>query len=160
MRFFLILLFIINFAFARQDLYFLPNDSDKSINAISKLITNSKNSIDIAMYNFTYKKLAKLLKQSVKEGKEVTVIMDKNKVSEEKDTLYNYLKDSGIKVILTNKKLHIKMAIFDKETVAFGSINWKKKSFNKDYEILYISDKKKIVKDLNDVFKKLLLENK
>ncbi|RXJ86471.1 phospholipase D-like domain-containing protein [Arcobacter sp. CECT 8985] len=160
MKILLILLFSFIISFAKEDLYFLPDDSNQSIKEVSTLIENAKKSIDIAMYNFTYKKFAKLLKQSVKEGKKVTVIMDKKKVSKEEDTLYKYLKDSGIDVVLTKNKLHIKMAIFDKQIAVFGSANWKKKSFNKDYEIVYVTDKPKVVKRLNSVFSKLLLENK
>jgi phosphatidylserine/phosphatidylglycerophosphate/cardiolipin synthase-like enzyme len=112
------------------------------------------------MYNFTYKKFAKLLNDSVKRGVRVTVILDKKKALEEKKTQYDYLVKNGIDVILLENKLHIKMAIIDKKSVIFGSANWKKKSFKSDYEILYISDDKKMLSRFNHIFKELLQEYK
>lgn len=154
-RIFLVIILCLNFSFAKQTLYFLPKESKDSIEHLTKLINNSKISIDVAVYNFTYKKLAKLLKNRAKAGIKVTVILDKKKVKEEKKSQYKYLVNNGVNVILTDNKLHIKMAIFDKKKVLFGSANWKKNSFTKDYEIIYINDEKKVVKKLNKVFNEL-----
>lgn len=154
-RVFLILILCVNFSFAKDSLYFLPSESKKAMKELTTLIKESQNSIDVAMYNFTYKKLAKLLAKRVKSGVAVTVILDKKKVSHEEDTQYKYLVKNGIKVILSSNKLHIKMAIFDKKVALFGSANWKKNSFSKDYEIVYINDDKKILKKLNKVFNEL-----
>lgn len=155
LRIFLVIILCINISFAKESLYFLPKESKQSIEHLTTLIENSKSTIDVAVYNFTYKKLAKLLKKKAKDGVKITVILDKKKVKEEKNTQYKYLVDNGIDVILTKNKLHIKMAIFDKKRVLFGSANWKKSSFTKDYEIIYINDHKKVVKKLNKVFNEL-----
>ena len=143
MKLFLILLLSINI-FAQDKLYFLPADSKKAIKHIEKLIENSNTSIDIAMYNFGYSKFARLLESAQKRGEKVNIFYDK--------------KDVNFKNIISkqvDKKLHTKIAIFDKKTVIFGSPNWTKKSFKANYEVLYITDDKKIVSKFYQFFREL-----
>jgi phosphatidylserine/phosphatidylglycerophosphate/cardiolipin synthase-like enzyme len=143
MKLFLILLISINI-YAQNTLYFFPKDADKAKNDIEKLIKNSKQSIDIAMYNFEYKKFARLLDIANKRGVKVKIFYDK------KDEDFK-----GIETKKVDKKLHTKIAIFDKKIVAFGSPNWTKKSFKENYEVLYITDDKKLVSKFNKFFKSL-----
>lgn len=143
MKLFLILLLSISL-YAQNSLYFFPKDAKKAKNEIEKLINNSKQSIDIAMYNFGDKKLAKLLDKAHKRGVKIKVFYDK------KDVDFN-----EVKVKTLDKKLHTKIAIFDKKIVVFGSPNWTKKSFKKNYEVLYITDDKKLLKEFNKFFKSL-----
>ncbi|WP_164968816.1 phospholipase D-like domain-containing protein [Malaciobacter mytili] len=158
MRVIVLFFIFFNLSFSSQ-LYFLPKESKEATNKLITLIEKSSSSIDIAVYNFTYKKLAKALKDRAKKGVKVTVILDKEKVNEEEKTQYKYLKKEGINIVLTSNKLHIKMAIFDKKTALFGSANWKKDSFTKDYEILYFTDENKTLDKLNSIFKELEKEN-
>jgi phosphatidylserine/phosphatidylglycerophosphate/cardiolipin synthase-like enzyme len=143
MKLFLIILLSISL-YAQNSLYFFPQDAKKAKNDIEKLIKNSKRSIDIAMYNFGHKKLAKLLDKAQKMGVVVKVFYDK------KDVDFKSVETKKV-----NKKLHTKIAIFDKKTVVFGSPNWTKKSFKENYEVLYITDDKKLVKKFNKFFKSL-----
>lgn len=143
MKLFLILLLSISL-YAQNSLYFFPKDAKKAKNEIEKLINSSKQSIDIAMYNFGDKKLAKLLDKAHKRGVKIKVFYDK------KDVDFN-----EVKVKTLDKKLHTKIAIFDKKIVVFGSPNWTKKSFKKNYEVLYITDDKKLLRQFNEFFKSL-----
>jgi len=143
MKLFLILLLSINI-YAQNRLYFFPKDANKAKNHIEKLIKNSKTSIDIAMYNFKHKKFAKLLNIAHKRGVNIKIFYSKKDVE-----LDNICKK------ITDKKLHTKIAIFDKKTVVFGSANWTKKSFKENYEVLYITDDKKLVSLFNKFFKEL-----
>ena len=143
MKLFLILLISINI-YASEKLYFLPQDAKKAQKHIERLIKNSKSSIDIAMYNFGHKKFAKLLNKAHKRGVNVKVFYSK------KDVELN-----GISINITERKLHTKIAIFDIETVIFGSSNWTKKSFTENYEVLCITDDKKAVSEFNNFFKGL-----
>lgn len=143
MKLFLILLLSISL-YAQNSLYFFPKDAKKAKNDIEKLINNSKYSIDIAMYNFGHKKLTKLLLKAKKRGVKVEVFYDKKDVD---------FKDIETKTV--DKKLHTKIAIFDKKTVVFGSPNWTKKSFKENYEVLYITDDKKLLSKFNKFFKSL-----
>jgi len=143
MKLFLILLISINI-YASEKLYFLPQDAQKAKKHIERLIKNSKLSIDIAMYNFGHKKFAKLLNKAHNRGVKVKVFYSK------KDVEFD-----GINTKITDRKLHTKIAIFDKETVVFGSANWTKKSFTENYEVLYITDDETIVSQFNEFFKEL-----
>ncbi len=143
MKLFLILILSINI-YASDKLYFLPKDSQKAKKDIERLIKTSKKTIDIAMYNFGYKKFAKLLNNAHKRGVKVTIFYDK------KDVEFD-----NISIKKTDKKLHTKIAIFDKKIVVFGSPNWTKKSFKENYEVLYITDDKKILSQFNEFFKEL-----
>ncbi|MDD2448746.1 MAG: phospholipase D-like domain-containing protein [Sulfurimonas sp.] len=143
MRLFIILLLSISL-YAKDSLYFFPQDAKAAQDKIEKLINNSKHSIDIAMYNFGDKKLAKLLSKAQKRGVSVKVFYDK------KDVDFKNIDAKTLK-----KKLHTKIAIFDKKTVLFGSPNWTKKSFKENYEVLYITDDKKLLAKFNEFFQTL-----
>ncbi len=158
MRLIALILIFFNLSFT-SEVYFLPKESKEATSKLISLIENSHSSIDIAMYNFTYKKLANALKEAVKRGVEVTVILDKKKVQQEKKTQYKNLQKENINIILSSNKLHMKMAIFDKKIALLGSANWKKNSFIKDYEVLYFTNENKTLDKLNLIFKELIKEN-
>ena len=143
MKIFLILIITINI-YALDKLYFFPKDAKEARKSIEKLIKNSKESIDIAIYNFGDKKFAKLLDKAKKRGLYVNIFYDKKTID-----------FKNIKAKKVDKKLHTKIAIFDKKIVVFGSPNWTKKSFKENYEVLYITDDTKIVSKFNDFFKTL-----
>nr|WP_321267795.1 phospholipase D-like domain-containing protein [uncultured Sulfurimonas sp.] len=143
MKIFIILLLSISL-YAKDALYFFPQDAKKAQNEIEKLINNSNQSIEIAMYNFGHKKIAKLLDEAQKRGVEVKVFYGKKDVN---------FKNIDAKTV--DRKLHTKIAIFDKKTVVFGSPNWTKKSFKNNYEVLYITDDAKLLAKFNEFFKTL-----
>ena len=126
----------------------MPNDSKKVKSKIVKLLKNATTSIDIAMYNFTYKKFNKAINKAIKNGVKVTLIYKKSKL--------NF--SDKITLIKTKRKQHIKLAIIDNRYIIYGSANWKKESFGKNYEIINITDDKKRVKRFREIFK-LLKEN-
>ncbi|MAC84018.1 MAG: nuclease [Arcobacter sp.] len=132
-----------------NQVYFLPDEADETKDNIFNLIKNAKKSISIGMYNFSYKKLAKQLVASSKNGVNIKIILDKSKVSKD-DKIYKYFKKNGITVKIADKKLHTKLAVFDEKIAVMGSINWTKESFKDNYEIvLFTKDKKTINKMLN-----------
>lgn len=154
MRLLFILLCIINFSFAKSELYLLPQEANKAKEDIVSLINDSQKSITIAMYNFSYKKFAKALVKAKKRGVDITVIFDKKKIKEE-DSLYGYLKDKGIKTYVADEKMHLKVALFDNKTMLLGSTNFTKKSFSENYEILMTSENKKHIKKLQSFIEEL-----
>ena len=147
-KLFLLILLSIS-SFAVDTIYFLPQDSNKAKKHIVKLINNAQSKIDIAMYNFTYKKFAKALDKASKNNVDVTIVYDKTKLKFNKN----------IKLIKSKRKQHIKMAIIDDKYVIFGSANWKKESFSENYEIINITDNKKKLKKFIKIFKQLKEEN-
>ena len=84
-----------------NELFTLPDESNFLKEKIRYEILSSKESIFIAMYNFSYKNIAKDLIKASKNGVKVTVVLDKTKV-EANDKIYNFLKEANIKVIIPN----------------------------------------------------------
>jgi phosphatidylserine/phosphatidylglycerophosphate/cardiolipin synthase-like enzyme len=134
-KLFLILLFVTSLL-SVDKLYFIPDEKKEFQEDLFSLLENAKSSIKIAMYNFEHKKLARVLKKKSRNGIDVTVFYYK------KDVEF-YKKIDAIKV--ERRKLHTKLAIIDNETIVFGSSNWSKKSFKKNYEMNYITDREELV---------------
>lgn len=140
---------------ANDTLFLLPKESKNAQQHIEMLIEKSQHSIDVAMYNFSLKDFAKALVKAQKNGIEVTVFLDAEKIKE-KSSEYDYLRKNGVRVVVMGKeKLHTKLAIFDKHTAVFGSSNWTKESFDENYEIIYVSKQQEVVEKLNQFIKEL-----
>lgn len=130
--------------FAKERLYFLPQDSKEAKNDIIGLIDGAQTSIDVAMYNLSYKKIIKALEKAKKRGVDVKIYYEK---SDQDIGSMNLYKD--------DRKLHTKIMMIDSSIVSFGSLNWTKKSFGENYEVMYMTDRKKIVKEFVKFFKGL-----
>lgn len=143
------MIFISSSLFGKDKIYFLPNEADIAKEKIVKLLKNADTSIDIAMYNFTYKKFNKAIKKAVKNGAKVTIIYNKTKLKFSKE----------IELIKTKRKQHIKLAIIDDKYAIYGSANWKKESFGENYEIVNITDDKQRVKKFIEIFRELKIKN-
>ena len=137
------------YTFGFDKVYFMPNDSSEAKEHIVKILKNANSTIDIAMYNFTYKKFNKAIKKAIKNGVKVTIIYNKTKLKF----------DKKINLIKTKRKQHIKLAIIDDKFIIYGSANWKKASFGENYEIVNITDDKKRVKKFINIYKQLKEEN-
>ena len=137
-----------------NEIYFLPNKAKLTKEKIIDYINKSKKNIYVSMYNFSYKKFAKPLAKASKKGVDVTVFLDKSKVKKD-DEIYKYLLKKGVKVVVSNKKLHTKIAIFDESTIVLGSTNWTKDSFSKNYEVILFSNDKEIILESLEFLKKL-----
>lgn len=148
-KLFLFLIIFTNIVYALDKIYFLPKDSKKAEKHIIRLLSDANAQIDIAMYNFTYKKFEKALKKASNKKVDITLIYTKTKLN------FN----GKIKLIKSKQKQHIKLAIIDNKYVIFGSANWKKESFGQNYEIINIIDDKKKVQKFIKIFKELKEEN-
>ena len=135
----------------QNHVYFFPKQAEEAKDKIVELIANSKDTIKISMYNFSYKKFAKELVEASKKGVKIQVILDEKKV-EEDDEIYKYLKKNDIEIIISKKKLHTKIAIFDNKIALIGSLNWTKESFEENYESLLMSNNKEIIADIDNFF--------
>ena len=92
------------------------------------------------MYNFSYKSIAKDLIKASKNGIKITVLLDKTKVEEDDDEVYNMLSEANIKVILVeDKKMHLKMLVFDNKIAMIGSLNFTKQSFEENIDMVYFT---------------------
>ncbi|WP_419766817.1 phospholipase D-like domain-containing protein [Arcobacter sp.] len=153
-KIFLVLFLLFSSSFASSKIYFLPKDAKISSEKIISLIDNSKSSIDISMYNLSYKKLINSLNKASKRGVVINLYLDKSKFKKS-DKINNLVKNSGIKYKVLEKKNHLKLALFDKSTAVFGSANWTKESFGDNFEIIYMTDEHKDINQINEIFNSL-----
>lgn len=168
--FYLIIVFVslsINLS-AQENFYLLPQDADKAYQAIINNIDQSKNSIKISIYNFTHKEIAKRLKSAAKRGVKIEIIFDKrsSNTQRRKSMLYYLAKYKNITVyklkgkISKNRKyhgiMHMKIALFDKNRVIFGSANWSRNAFTKNYELLYFTKDYAVAKKFNKYFEQMI----
>jgi len=142
-KIFVVLILLISSTLGFEDVYFLPKDSKKVQKDMEKYITNAKESIDIAMYNLSYRKLVELLNDASNRGVKVKIYYYKKKAD----------LDGNIETIKVLDKLHTKLAIIDKKIVIFGSANWTDETFKDNYEVIYITDRDELAKQFNDFYK-------
>jgi phosphatidylserine/phosphatidylglycerophosphate/cardiolipin synthase-like enzyme len=150
-KIFLISIFMVLNLYSNE-VFILPKQGDEIKDKISDFIQSSKSEIQIAMYNFSYKKFAKDLVDASKKGVNITVFLDAKKVKDDSE-IADFLKKNNIKVVLVKDKMHLKLAIFDSKLAIFGSVNWTKESFEENYELVYISEDKKTINSLSSFMK-------
>lgn len=151
----LILLFSFSTLFAKENLYFLPDQSKEFYKEFKSVIQNAKNSIKLAVYNISDKRVFKLLKEKANEDVSVSIKYDAKKLDDSKP-LQKLCKKRNVQCTSIDKqKQHIKLIIIDNKTALFGSINLTKKSFKENYELIYLIQKDKIVNQLLDIYKKI-----
>lgn len=145
----LLILFLVLNLYSNET-YILPEDSNYLKEKIRYEILTSKESIFVAMYNFSYKSIAKDLIKASKNGTKITVLLDKTKVEEDNE-VYNMLIEANINVILVeDKKMHLKMMLFDNKLALIGSLNFTKKSFEENIDMAYFTKDWKLVGKLKD----------
>ncbi|WP_197972075.1 phospholipase D-like domain-containing protein [Nitrosophilus labii] len=163
-KFFLFLFFSL-FLWA-DEIYILPYEAKPALDTLLKSIDLSKNQIDIAIYSFTNRKIAKHLKKAAKRGVKIRIIFDKESNLYNKRSQLRYLaKYKNIKTyIISGKpfkkndsygKMHMKLMIIDNKRVILGSANYSYSAFGKNYEILYIKDDYKIAKKCEKYFERI-----
>ncbi len=165
-----LLLFIANilsislFANTNGEFFLLPKDKDLALKSIYKSIDLAQNKIDISIYSFTNKKIAKRLKRAAKRGVKIEIIFDDSQSkSKYGKSLIGYLakyknittyKLQGLEAKSKRNRgiMHIKMALIDNKTSIFGSANWTYKAFSKNYETLFITKDYSIAKKFAKFF--------
>lgn len=136
----------------KNELFVLPKQNTELENKLLNLIDSCNKEIIVAMYNFSYKKIGEKLINASKKGLNVLLILDKNKYKENKDFIKE-LENNDIKVILSEEKMHMKVAIFDNNTLLMGSSNWTKESFKENHEILLFTNDTKIILEISNYLK-------
>ena len=127
-----------------QQVYFSPNGHIK--NRIVDEINNSKNSIDIAVFNFTSYGIKSALKKALKRGVQIRIITDQGE-SDDIHSVIGSLLEDGFKIKILkgagkNGLMHNKFAIFDRQLLLTGSYNWTETAEHYNYEnALFLSDK-------------------
>ncbi|MCE3039493.1 phospholipase D-like domain-containing protein [Helicobacter anatolicus] len=152
-----------------DEIYFMPYEKKEALMALQKQILSAKKSIKIAIFSFTNKELAKVLKQQAQKGVQISIIYDLDSNYNSPYSTIGYLaKLQNINACtlqgLENKKgvkkyygiMHQKLVIIDEELVVLGSANWSKNAFENNYENLLITNQKNIVQKANYYYAKML----
>jgi len=136
-------------------IYFSPK-AEVLTNQIRPLIQNSKESIHIAMYYLTHRKIVDDLIDAKNRGVDVKIILDGSFVRDGYAP-HEKLREAGIPVKIENwrSKLHSKNAIFDSKITTLGSTNWTSTAELVNDENMLIVYDEKIAKRVEKNFQKM-----
>ena len=132
-------------AHAHTTHYLFPFDNDVAMQDFVASIEGATDSIEVAIYSFTHKKIAKALKEAAKKGVKVTVIADTKQSRSDYSQLPYLNKYKNISIyLLSGKKarkgylgsMHLKSTVIDQDTVFTGSANYSNSAFSIHYENL------------------------
>ncbi|WP_025209954.1 phospholipase D family nuclease [Hippea sp. KM1] len=143
-------------SFGRQIyVYFTP--SYAALDAIISAINSAKSSIDVAVYDFTSRPLARAIVKAKERGVKIRVLLDR-KANQNKYSKKDFLRSAGIDVRLAiphiawdrEGLMHNKFAIIDKRMVITGSANWTASAFRMNDENVIIINRR----DIANVYEK------
>lgn len=134
-----------------DELMFLPYEAQKAQKELIAWIDRAQNSIDVAMYSFTKRELAKHLRNAAKRGVKIRVLLDYEQNMQDRFSQIGYLAKYRNITVYTIRgkyakhgefygKMHIKLAIIDSKRLVFGSANWSNSAFKRNYELIYFME--------------------
>ncbi|QED23021.1 phospholipase D-like domain-containing protein [Candidatus Deianiraea vastatrix] len=130
--------------------------TNKCEKEVIKLINNSQNSIDIAVYSINNLNIINQLIKAKDRNVKIRILTDSIQAFG-KSSKVKLLHDAGfdIKIHSKDRIMHHKFAIFDNQKAIEGSFNWTYSAANKNAEDCNIFDSEKDVNTLKKRFKKL-----
>lgn len=142
---------------AQTEAYFSPRGG--CTDAIVRLIKGSNRSIDVAIYSFTSKKIAKALIDAHDRGVKVRVIIDEGN-GKSRFCVGPLLEKAGIEVRYKKGSggglMHNKYAIYDGKILSTGSFNWTGSAEKRnDENLVIIRNDPKLVEAFQKNFNKL-----
>ncbi len=150
-----ILLWMQTSAEAAMKAYFSPSLDCE--NQIIRLLNNSVDSVDIAVYTLTNRPIMRAIEKAHNRGVRVRVITDKKQADHYSSVATRlYQKDVPIKINTEFEIEHNKFAIFDGQTLITGSFNWTYSASNKNSEnCLVITDEPELISQYEKRFNTL-----
>ncbi len=124
------------------------SDSAPLQDIIISAVDNTRNSIDVALYNLSIKESAEALLRAKNRGVRVRIIMDEKHVFPKRNQSLQFIMENGfdMRVMRGRNKsgtMHNKFAICDGTMLMTGSCNWSSWAVNMNYENLeFIRDAK------------------
>ncbi|OBV28535.1 nuclease NucT [Helicobacter sp. CLO-3] len=144
------------FSHARSELFMMPYEQAQALKSLQTALKTAQKSIDISIYSFTNRELAKTLRDSAKRGVKVRIIFDEGNRKDSRSVIGYLDKYNNITACLLKGKkaqngnyhgiMHQKMAIIDENLLFIGSANWSKNAFENNYETLFYDDDTHIVR--------------
>jgi phosphatidylserine/phosphatidylglycerophosphate/cardiolipin synthase-like enzyme len=167
----LILLSISAIFLFSSELFFTPFESQQALKKLLTWIDQAHYRIDVAMYSFTNKTIAKRLKNAARRGVCVRVILDHDQNVGDRYSQIGYLAKYENIFVYTIRgkklkrrddfgKMHMKLAIIDSKRLIFGSANWSNSAFKRNYELIYFIEDYALAKKSTKTFERILRKAK
>lgn len=147
---------------AEVKVFFSPNGGCQD--AVIYEIQRARKSIDVAMYAFTSRPIARAILDAYRRGVKVRVVMDKRFATSSRFSKYSFLKKRGIPVKLVSPPpgkggrvglMHHKFAVIDGKVLLTGSFNWTASAEKLNYENLLVFYSERIAKIYEREFERL-----
>ncbi len=143
--------------FSKTEAYFSPEGQIKE--RLIKAIQESKETIDIAIFNFTSHNLRTALVKAKKRGVKIRVITDAKEAQNDEHSLIPTLVQEGFEVRLLKKQgegiMHDKFAVFDQKLLFTGSYNWTESAEKRNYENVLFIPNEEIIKKYEQEFERM-----
>ncbi|PAF47543.1 nuclease [Helicobacter sp. 12S02634-8] len=164
-----LIVFLTTWLAASQSIYFMPYEQKDALKTLINSINTATKSIDVAIYSFTNREIAKSLKNAAKKGVKIRIIYDYESNKDNTYSTIGYLsKYNHIQTCLLQGKkaknrkyngiMHQKLAIIDNHTIFVGSANWSKNAFENNYELLVKSNDGAMITKANSFFSKMFAQ--
>ncbi len=156
MRSLLVLIYLFLFSINITTSHAQISFTNKCEKEVIKLINNSTENIDIAVYSINNLNIIDSLIKAKDRGVKIRILTDRIQAFG-KSSKVKLLHDAGfdIKIHSKDRIMHHKFAIFDNQRAIEGSFNWTYSAANKNSEDCNIFDDEKDIKTLKRRFKKL-----
>lgn len=125
---------------------YFPRYGERSDVKLEEIITKAKESLDIAIFNFTDKDILESILEAKKHDVEIRIITDKMmSLTPIQFFILRKLKKAGIPIKRNSHRgfMHLKITISDKKTVTVASANFTKSSQIKNDEFFMIIQNEK-----------------
>ncbi len=150
---------------AKSELFIMPFEQDSALKSLQGALMRAQKSIDIAIYSFTNREIAKTLRDSAKRGVKIRIIFDESNKNDSRSMIGYLDKYNNITTCLLRGQkaqngryfgiMHQKMVIIDKNLLYIGSANWSKNAFENNYETLFYDDDSYLVNKALKFYEKM-----
>ncbi len=143
-------------AIYRADVYFSPEGQVGK--RIVSAINETKETLDIAIFDFTASEIQAALEQAKKKGVKIRIIAD-SRQAKGSHSVVEAMKQEGFDIKITHGKqrgiMHNKFAVFDGRIVVTGSYNWTSNAENYNYENAIFLTDPKVIKTYQNEFSEI-----
>jgi cardiolipin hydrolase len=142
----------------KVEVMFAPNP--KVHTEVLDRINHACRTIEVCVFNITDREYSDALLAARERGVAIRIITDDDRTSEAKGNKSVYLSERGIPVKIDSpvQQMHNKFAIFDREWLMLGSINWTKAGWSENHENLVLTDDPRLVTPHLEEFEKMWKE--
>lgn len=142
---------------------FAPTGNTMKIHRVlQSQLKSATKSIDVAMFSFTSKRLANVLKTMAKKVR-VRVLADRKSAREIKLSVYKNLEKAGVQIKYVKlggqgfraEKFHHKFCVIDALEVCTGSYNWTVQADTTNYENFLVIRDKSLAKKFASEFERI-----